>query len=62
MNKKTLKVIVSSLIVLESIFVFLACASFFNKDISDIDKLNIPDEVKKLIKTKIQVCKDDKES
>ena len=28
----------------------------------DIDKLNIPEEVKELIKTKIQVCKDDKES
>lgn len=28
----------------------------------DIDKLDIPEEVKTLIKTKIQVCKDDKES
>lgn len=28
----------------------------------DIDSLNIPEEVKFLIKTKIQVCKDDKES
>lgn len=27
----------------------------------DVDKLEIPEEVKKLIKTKIQVCKDDKE-
>ena len=28
----------------------------------DVDKLDVPEEVKKLIKTKIQVCKDDKES
>ena len=27
----------------------------------DIDKLDIPEEVKTLIRTKIQVCKDDKE-
>ena len=27
----------------------------------DIDKLEIPNEVKQLIKTKMQVCKDDKE-
>lgn len=28
----------------------------------DIDKLNIPEEVKKLIKTKVQICQDDKEN
>lgn len=28
----------------------------------NVDNLNIPEEVKKLIKTKIQVCKDDKET
>ena len=28
----------------------------------DIDKLDIPEEVKKIIKTKMQVCKDDKEN
>ncbi len=28
----------------------------------DIDKLQIPEEVKKIIKTKIQICQDDKES
>ena len=28
----------------------------------NVDELNIPEEVKGLIKTKIQVCKDDKES
>lgn len=28
----------------------------------DIDKLDIPEEVKKIIRTKIQVCKDDKEN
>ena len=27
----------------------------------DVDKLEIPNEVKDLIKTKMQVCKDDKE-
>lgn len=27
----------------------------------DVDSLNVPKEVKDLIKTKIQVCKDDKE-
>ena len=27
----------------------------------DVDKLKIPNEVKDLIKTKMQVCKDDKE-
>lgn len=27
----------------------------------DIDKLDIPEEVKNIIKTKIQICKDDKE-
>lgn len=28
----------------------------------DIDKLDTPQEVKKLIRTKIQICRDDKES
>ena len=28
----------------------------------NVDELNIPEEVRGLIKTKIQVCKDDKES
>lgn len=28
----------------------------------DIDKLQVPDEVKKIIKTKVQVCQDDKEN
>ena len=28
----------------------------------DIDKLDVSEEVKKIIKTKIQVCKDDKEN
>lgn len=28
----------------------------------DIDKLEVPEEIKKLIKTKIQVCQDDKEN
>lgn len=28
----------------------------------DIEQLEIPNEVKKIIKTKIQICKDDKES
>lgn len=28
----------------------------------DVDRLDIPEEVKGLIKTKIQVCKDDKEN
>ena len=28
----------------------------------NIDKLNIPEEVKKLIKTKVQICQDDKEN
>lgn len=28
----------------------------------DIDKLEVSEEVKKIIKTKIQVCKDDKEN
>lgn len=28
----------------------------------NVDELNIPEEVKGLIRTKIQVCKDDKES
>ncbi|MDY4516437.1 MAG: hypothetical protein SPD93_08165 [Lachnospiraceae bacterium] len=28
----------------------------------DIDKLDTPQEVKKLIRTKIQICQDDKES
>lgn len=28
----------------------------------DIDKLDIPEEVKKIIKTKMQVCRDDKEN
>lgn len=46
MNKKTLKVIVSSLIVLESIFVFLACASFFNKDIVEYKETNVIDREK----------------
>lgn len=27
----------------------------------DIEGLNAPDEIKKLIKTKIQICKDDKQ-
>lgn len=27
----------------------------------DIDKLDIPDEVKEIIKTNIQICKDNKE-
>ena len=28
----------------------------------NVDNLNIPEEVKKLIKTKIQICQDDKEN
>ena len=28
----------------------------------DIDQLQIPDEVKKIIRTKMQVCQDDKEN
>ncbi|MCI5995755.1 MAG: hypothetical protein MRZ45_07405 [Blautia sp.] len=28
----------------------------------DIDKLDTPQEVKKLIRTKIQICRDDKEN
>ena len=27
----------------------------------DIDNLEVPEEIKKLIKTKIQICRDDKE-
>ena len=28
----------------------------------DVDNMDVPEEIKSLIKTKIQVCKDDKES